>query len=280
MTYGYDQRLEFLTSVTNHRTEPMEQLQDVKPIFLTLTSDELVKEHVAYELLKRMLKLVNLALNWGNNIERKVMLEVTQQTGVWDRIKEYQTDTEAKVTLLLQVSEPEYSKIKEQLNVLSDKIEKEIQATIRYQDIEAKETLESLLTYIRSTTRNSTSDGTLPARIKRCESDLFSLLDAINRLTLDNTEEDFLSLKRSLNLLTKEISSLRNSLEKKILNRENIEENKVRVDHLEDLQENLSDLAYTYSNKFEAYSRSLSEKTLSVSSKKKYTRQVDGLYEL
>jgi len=106
------------------------------------------------------------------------------------------------------------------------------------------------------------------------------LVDTINSLSSDNTEEEFLSLKRSLTLLTKEISSLRNSLEKKISNREDVDQNKVRIDHLEDLQENLSDLAYTYSNKFEAYSRSLSEKTNLAGSKKKTTKKIDSLYEL
>jgi len=214
MIYGYDQRLEFVTSISNQRNEYLEQLQDVKPVYVTLISDVIVKEHVGYELFIRILKLVNLALNWGNTIEKKVLLEVTQQTGVWDRIKEYQTETESKVTLLLQVSEPERTKIQEQLKLLCGKIENEIQASTRYQDTEAIETLESLLIYIQSSTNNSATDG-IPARIKRCESELFSLVDTINRLSSDNTEEEFLSLKRSLTLLTKEISSLRNSLEKK-----------------------------------------------------------------
>jgi hypothetical protein len=273
MIYGYEQRIEYLTSISSQRTEAMEQLQDVKPVYSTLNSDELVKEHVAYELFVRILKLVNLALNWGNSIERKVMLEVSQQTGIWDRIKEYQTETEAKISLLLQVSEPEYSKILEQLKQLSEKIKNDVQISSKYQDNEAKESLESLLIYIRSST-DYNSDGSFSARIKRCETELFSLVDALNRL---NKEEEFLSLKRSLTLLTKEISSLRNSLEKKISNGENVVENRVRVDHLEDLQENLSDLAYTYSNKFEAFSRSLTENAVP---KKKNTRQMDGLYDL
>jgi len=164
----------------------------------------------------------------------------------------------------------------EQLKQLSDKIQNEVQVTAKYQDIEAKETLESLLYYIRTST-DINSDGSFSARIKRCETELFSLVDAINKLNLDNKEEEFLSLKKSLTVLTKDISSLRNEMEKKISNRENAVENKARVDHLEDLQENLSDLAYTYSNKFEAFSRSLTENALVT--KKKYTRQMDGLYE-
>jgi len=279
MCYGYDQRVEFLTSVTNQRNEALEQLQDVKPVYSSLNSDELVKEHVAYELFGRIFKQVNLALNWGNKIERNVMNEITQQTGVWDRIKAYQTETEAKITLLLQVSEPEYSKIQEQLKQISQKIENEIQVVTKSQDYEAKESLESLLIYIRSTAKSNTTEDTYQGRIKRCETELFSLVDSINRLTLDNTEGEFLSLKKSLTLLTKEISSLRNSLEKKISSGDSVVENKARVDHLEDMQENLSDLVYTHANKFEAYSRSLSEKTLS-GSKKKNTRQMDGLYEL
>lgn len=271
--------MEFLTSVSSQRNEAIEQLQEVKSVYLTLVSDECVKEHMAYEFLMRVYQLVTAALKWANSIERKVMLEVTHQTGIWDRIKEYQTEAEAKVTLLLQVSEPEYSKIKEQLNHIMDKIQHEIQVSQRAQDLEAVQTLESLLSYIRSSTNYST-DNSIPTRIKRAEADLFKLVDSINKLTLENKEEEFLTLKKNLNTLTKEISSLRSTLEKKISTGENVEENKVRVDHLEDLQENLSDLTYTYSNKFDAYSRFL-EKTLpGTGSKKKNNREVDSIYEL
>jgi len=277
--YGYDTRIEFLSSVNIQRAEAVEQLQEVKSVYVTLISDAMVKEHLAYELLVKLYKMVNLAIKWGINIERQVMLEVTQQTGVWDRIKEYQTETEAKLTLLVQVSESESGKIKEQLNQLAEKIQNDIQSCARYEDDEARQSLETLLTYIKSGISQS-SDNSLPSRIKTCESELFLLIESINRLTLDNTEEDFLSLKRKLTLLTKEISSLRNSLEKQIATGENVAENKARVDRLEDFQENLSDLTYTYSNKFEAYSRSLSEMTNAVVSKKKNTKNIDNLYEL
>jgi hypothetical protein len=275
-TYGYDFRLEFLNSVATQRNDSIDQLEKLKIVYTSLLEDELVKEHFAYELLERINRLVNKALKWGHNIERNVMLEVTQQTGVWDRIKEYQTEAEAKVTLLLQLTDTEYSKTKEQLKLLEEKIKNEHQACNKQEDSVAMETLEKIINYIRSGYNyTTTSIERFNTLITRCETELFSLVDIINRLSIDNTEEEFLSLKKKLTILTKDISSLRSTIEKQITNKENVEENKLRVDHLEDLQENLSDLIYTFSNKFEAYSNFLRSSSMP---KKKNT--TDIMYEL
>jgi hypothetical protein len=278
-TYGYDLRLEFLNSVATQRNDSIDQLEEVKIVYTALVEDELVKEHFSYELLERIHRIVNRTLKWGHKIERSVMLEVSQQTGVWDRIKEYQTEAEAKVTLLLQLSvtEPEYSKTKEQLKLLEEKIRNEHQACHKQEDAIAMESLEKIMNYIRSGySFSTTTTDNFDTRISRCETELFSLVDMINKLTIDNTEEEFLSLKRKLTILTKDISSLRNTIEKQLSNKENLEENKSRVDHLEDLQENLSDLTYTFSNKFEAYSTFLTEKN----SAPKKKNNTDVLYEL
>jgi hypothetical protein len=265
--------------VVTQRNDSIDQLEEVKIVYTALVEDELVKEHFSYELLERINRIVNRTLKWGRTIERRVMLEVSQQTGVWDRIKEYQTEAEAKVTLLLQLSvtEPEYSKTKEQLKLLEEKIRNEHQACHKQEDAIAMESLEKIMNYIRSGySFSTTTTDNFDTRISRCETELFSLVDMINKLTIDNTEEEFLSLKRKLTILTKDISSLRNTIEKQLSNKENLEENKSRVDHLEDLQENLSDLTYTFSNKFEAYSTFLTEKN----SAPKKKNNTDVLYEL
>jgi len=276
-TYGYDYRLEFLNSVATQRNDSIDQLEEVKIVYTALVGDVLVREHFSYELLDKINRLVNQALKWGHKIERNVMMEVSQQTGVWDRIKEYQTEAEAKVTLLLQLSEPEYSKTKEQLKLLEEKIRNELQACNKQGDAIATESLEKILNYIKSGyTYTTTTSEDFNSRIQKCETELFSLVDVINKLSIDNKEEEFLSLKRRLTILTKDISSLRNTIEKQISNKENVVENKSYVDHLEDLQENLSDLTYTFSNRFDAYSASL--RSSSGAQKKK--NNTDVLYEL
>jgi len=157
--------------------------------------------------------------------------------------------------LLVQVGPTEREEIIEKLKTIEAKLQNEIASIQR--DPEAKDTLSNLLNYIKSGYSNFLSSTNSPSKIQKLEADLFMLLEKINKLTLDSTQEEYSLMKQSIADLTKEISGFRIFLEKEIKEGQNVVENKSYVDHLEDLQENLADLVYSFSGKFDEFSKSL-----------------------
>jgi len=229
-----------------------------------------------------LLHQIATAIEWNASVETNVYHELTEQITVWDRIKEYQTDIDTKIPLLVQSDQSEREKIMEHLKKLESKILQDLHEVSH--DPTVKESLESLLLCIYSANSSHLQIANGKSKINYFESEIYFMVEKIYKLTVDMTEEEHYGMKQELGSLGKEIAAYRSQLEKEIISGENVEENKAMVDHLEDLQENLADLEYMFSGKVDVLSKStFLERAQEKMGGKKYGgkyNKVDKLFEL
>lgn len=127
--------------------------------------------------------------------------------------------------------------------------------------------MKGILGYIDSGMAQLKGDRSPQEMAQVFEADVYQMLERIGKLDEDSTEKEFMEVKQKLTVLLKGIGELRKKLEaeQKLKGDQSY---KSVVDHLEDLQENLADLGYTYANKLESHQKSLTESAMDALSKK------------
>jgi hypothetical protein len=118
--------------------------------------------------------------------------------------------------------------------------------------------LQQVHTYIITHLTNfdsSKQTESYPQRVKEFESKMFKLIDQISSLKGDDlTDKTLRQIKQEILTLMKEIATYKQYLMKQT-NTENEKEIGAFINRLEDLQENLADLEYTFSSKFQLTAR-------------------------
>lgn len=137
---------------------------------------------------------------------------------------------------------------------------------IRYnKDNEVLNSLQQIKNYINLhlTSDFSQQNANYLDKVKEFEKKMFTLIDEISSFSPQNPQKKSLqNLKQDILSLIKEIAIFKQSLMKKI-NKSNEIEMKTYLNRLEDLQENLADLEYTFRTKHQV-TPSLEEKVLQI----------------
>ena len=114
-------------------------------------------------------------------------------------------------------------------------------------------------------------------QVKQYEAEVYRLLESIGKLDQEASDKEFQEVKSRLNTIVRNISEFRKKLETEIgdPNRQNgnTEEAKKAVLHLEDLQENLADLGYTFNSKLDLHKKDGAQRP-------QKTAQHDAMFEL
>eukprot|EP01129_Flabellula_baltica_P012297 TRINITY_DN5536_c0_g1_i1.p1 TRINITY_DN5536_c0_g1~~TRINITY_DN5536_c0_g1_i1.p1 ORF type:complete len:463 (+),score=107.24 TRINITY_DN5536_c0_g1_i1:50-1438(+) len=255
--YGFQERMDFLHINEHIKIHIVNELLSVKDSITTILSDGVSEESLLYKSLDQSLSIVDRALNWSNSIEMKITEEISEAfVNTNQLIQGYRIEGDSYVSLYLQLPEEMNFQAIEQLDALITQLDDEM--VIFQEDESCVQSLKSMKDYF-SNILNQMKNGTLYAMeaestIEDLQTRMFCLLDELNELTKEATNDELLQSKKTIDKLIIDLGKARNQMEKSI---ENEQERNIMISRVEDLQQNMADIEHRFKEKQDYYDQTL-----------------------
>jgi len=255
-----------LENTSSRRASIMQALNEFQSTIDTLRLDASLQQQEEFQRVLNILDTyIGIASSWEEHVGETVMNQFTQQTNdknksaVQIRMEDYMREAEDIVANFATKPKSELKEEYKRIGKLFGDLGRDISIYQNRQDGPSiVSRLEQIKKYVRDSTQaigqSSTSLGN-PSSIPEVEKRLFQLLEEISNHEGGNEDvEKQTKLKEKLVSLIRDIRDLK----RYFLQLEGAE-HKSSINRLEDLQENLSELEYTFNNKFDT-NQNLEEK--------------------